>query len=121
MNFFQNYLEKLGLSIFPNYHELFLEKRLPINCYRSGRPGCDESRSLLPREGILEWHPPLSCACLAVAHTFPPLKVLRYIAAMCYISLYICPNVARWHKIIAYEDEVNMVINLKEVENSGQS
>jgi hypothetical protein len=32
------------------------------------------------------WPPPLSCACLAVAHTFPPIKVLRYIAAMCYIS-----------------------------------
>jgi hypothetical protein len=23
LNCFQNYLEKLGLSIFPNYHELF--------------------------------------------------------------------------------------------------
>jgi hypothetical protein len=46
--------------------------------------------------------------------------VLRYIAAMCYISLYICPTVARWHKIIAYEDEVNMVTNLIEVENCAQ-
>jgi hypothetical protein len=57
---------------------------------------------------------------LAVAHTFPPIKVLRYIAAMCYISLYIYPTVARWHKIIAYENEVNMVTNLIEVENSGK-
>jgi hypothetical protein len=52
-------------------------------------------------------------------HTFPPIKLLRYIAAMCYISLYLCPTVARWHKIIAYEDEVNMILNLKE--NSAQS
>jgi hypothetical protein len=46
---------------------------------------------------------------------------LRHIAEMFYISLYICPTVARWHKIIAYEDEVKIVINLIEVENSVQS
>jgi hypothetical protein len=28
---------------------------------------------------------------------------------------------ARWHKIIAYEDEEKRVIKLKEVENSAQS
>jgi hypothetical protein len=49
------------------------------------------------------------------AHHWVRYCWLRHIAAMFYISLYICPTVARWHKIRAYEDEVNMVINLIEV------
>jgi hypothetical protein len=38
---------------------------------------------------------------------------LRHIAAMFYISLYKCPTVARWHKIIACEDEVNIVLCMR--------